>query len=296
MEVIQMKQRVFWTGMLCMAMLPGWVSAEVRDFTTRDGQTVKGEIQEYSLKTDKVTIRQGKGKSVQLKAAALSDNDFIYVRDWDAVRRFAQNTDFRIYLNDAVSMNKWTKYIWRRPPGKVEPYITWKTDFNRLSYQIKFENQTEYDLENVEIKYCIFYRQERMDYRIEEKVNDLVVRPCLHRFAIVPDGQNKKFNSRSIVLRRHEIAGAGNNLEYLEGDGRFLKSKLVGMVFRASIKTASGHSTVREIRLPKGLSEEYVWVEPSPENTRWPDDGLDEREETQRPPTLFEEMGGSDDE
>jgi hypothetical protein len=293
-----MKHGILFLVLMSAVFAVGGALAKVREFTTKEGTSIHGEILEYDQKTDSVKFRTDQGKTVQTRAATFLDEDFIYIRDWDAVQRFRENTNFRIYLNDAASENKWTKYSWFCYVGKIEPVHTYTTDFNRMAYEIKFDNQTGYDLENVDIKYCIFYEQERLDHLIEEKVADLMVRPALHHFTIVPDGMNKKFTSSSVVLRRKEIVM--NNqfrfLDYLEGEGRFLKSRMVGMIFRATLNTASGPSVMREIRLPKDLPDDYAWVEPTEDNTVWSDDDLDEREDTRKPPTEFEEMGGSDDE
>ncbi|VGO14781.1 hypothetical protein PDESU_03350 [Pontiella desulfatans] len=288
-----MNRFLLFEALLCFGLTVVAADAEVRDFRTQDGKSVRGEIESYKLQTDKLAIKTEGGKTVQLKADDLVDDDYVYVRDWDSVRLFSQNTHFRMYFNGPESLNKWSKILWRRPPGNVEAQQTYKIDHNRLGYEIKFDNQTGYDLENVELKYNLFYMQERMDYRVEEKVPDIVVRPCLERYAIVPSGKNNKFASKTIVLRRKEIAGAGTKLRYLEGEGRFLKSEMIGAIFRATITTRSGLSTVREIRMPKDLSEEYVWVEPTAENIVWADDSLDEREDVRRPPTLWVELGGS---
>ena len=290
-----MRRLILFFSLLCAIFVSGRAVAEVREFTSKGGKVTFGEIVDYNVKSDAVKIKTDQGKTVQTKASTFVDEDFMYIRDWDAVRLFSRNEKFRIYLNDAVSKNKWTKNRWRRNPGKLAPQLTHTTDFNRMAYEIKFENQTGYDLENVEIKYCIYYEQERVDPFIEEKVTDLVVRPSLHYFTIIPDGLNKKFNSNSIILRRKEMH-PWTRFHYLEGERRFFRSKLIGMVFRSSITTLSGQTAVREIRLPKDLSEEYVWVEPTKENTVWPDDALDERDVIAKPPTPFEEMGGKEEE
>jgi hypothetical protein len=290
-----MKRLVLFFSLLSMVLVSSRAVAEVREFTTKDGKAVFGEIIDYDAKTDAVKIKTDQGKTVKTKASTFLDEDFIYIRDWDAVRLFSQNENFRIYLNDYTSKNKWTKYLWESRPGKLQPIHIFTIDYNRLGYELKFDNQSGYDLENVDIKYCIYYEQERMDYTIEEKVTDLVVRPSVRHFSIIPDRLNKKFDSNSIVLRRKQIGSGGGRLRYLLDGGYIIRNKMIGMIFRASITTLSGQTTVRELRLPRDLSEEYVWVEPTPENTVWPDDDLDESEDTQKPPTQFELEGGSDD-
>jgi hypothetical protein len=292
-----MKRLVLFFSLLSMVLVSSRAVAEVREFTTNDGKAIFGEITDYDAKTDAVKIKTDQGKTIQTKASSFLDEDFMYIRDWDTVRLFSQNVNFRIYLNGPESLNKWAKFRWLERPGKVQPSKTHEIFLNRMGYEIKFSNETGYDLENVEIKYCIFYNQERLDWATEKKVTDLKVRPSVHRYAIVPEGINKKFSSNSIVLRRKEIQGSNQNnrFYFLEGEGRRIKSELIGIVFRAEIITATGHSAVREIRMPKDLSEKYVWVEPTEENTVWPDDELDEREDTKKPPTPFEAEGGLED-
>jgi len=130
--------------------------AEVREFTKKDGEAVFGEIIDYNPQTDKVKIRTDNRKMIQMKAASFRDEDFIYIRDWDAVRLFSNNNNFRIYLSGPESKNKWTKYLWRRYVGKIEPTHTYTIDFNKMGYTIKFENQTGYDLENVATQILYF--------------------------------------------------------------------------------------------------------------------------------------------
>ena len=255
--------------------------AAPRTFTTITGGTISGEILDYNVKSDVVKIKNGSGETVQTKADTFRDEDFKFVREWDAIRFFPKNTHFRMYPTEFESKNKWLKVYWRRPPGQVQPYETSRTYFNRMGNSIKFENKTGYDLEGVAIKYCIFYVQERRDWKTETKVEDIVVRPSIHSFSILPDGVQKKFELNSIVLRNSQapLSDANQRLRYLDGDGRFLKSRMIGMILRATINTPTGQSAVREIRMPKNLSEEYVWVEPTSINTDWPDDNLDESDD-----------------
>jgi hypothetical protein len=278
--------------LLCMVGMSWEGYAEMREFTTKDGETIYGEVIDYDLATDKVKIKTDRGRIIQNRASEYLGEDTVYIQDWDAVRRFPDNNYFRIYLSEPMSKNRWTKYVWRRNPGKQEPSLTWITDFERFGYEIKYDNQTGYDLENVEFKYCIFYRQEQFDWRAEEKAVDTVVRPCVKRFNIVPDGTSQKMDLNTVVLRNKERVVGSTTLTHWEGEGRFFKADLLGMVFRASITTLSGQTAVREIRVPDDLSEEYAWVEPTEENTSWPDDDLIERNDTEKPLTPWEEAGG----
>ncbi len=285
-----MKRLVVYALLLLSAVS---ASAQEREFVTLDGNRILGVIASYDMGSDMVTIETFGKKKVSMKAANFRDEDFIFIRDWDAVRLFSQNTHFRMYVDGPLTRAKFTKYLWRRPPGKIEPYVTFSIDHERVGYDVKIDNMTGYDLENVEFKYCIYYEQERMDSVKEEKVADLVVRPSVVKYAIMPNASQKRFESNTVVLRHKEFQHPGN-FDYLAGDGRFLRKRMIGMVLRVSMKTKSGQAAVREIRMPKDLSEEYAWVEPTPENTVWPDDALDDKEDTRKPPTFFEEMGGKE--
>jgi hypothetical protein len=290
-----MKCLTLFVCMLSVVLVAASCFAETYEFVTKDGTSVFGELKDYNIDTDLVQIKTDQGKTVQSKASSFRNEDFIYIRDWDAVRRFADNNYFRIYLSFPISRNKWDKYAWRENPGKVQPSNIRIDHFERKGYELKFDNKTGYDLENVEIKYCLFYEQEILNHEIEKKEPHIICRPSIHKFAIVPDDLNKKWDSNSIVMREKEIAQAGSNLRYLRGDGRFLEHKFIGMIFRAKITTMSGQSTEREMRRPLDLSEEFVWVEPTEENTAWTDDDLDEKQDTYKPMTMFEKMGGRED-
>ena len=105
-----------WT-LFALLLLPVVASAAEREFATLDGNRILGEIDSYDLKSDMVTIQTFGKKKVSMKASTLRDEDFKFIRDWDASRLFMQNTHFRMYIDGPQTRAKFTKYLWRRPPG-----------------------------------------------------------------------------------------------------------------------------------------------------------------------------------
>ena len=275
------------------------VTATARIFNLMNGDQIEGMVQDYDMRSDRVTFNSASGRTT-VKADDLDNDSYRYVREWDALKKFSNPDNFRITLYDPEKLNTWEKFIWLRNPGKVEPYKTHEISLTRIGHDLKMINETGHDLENVRIKYCLFYNQDRMDHFKEEKVTDIIVRPCIDEITIFPNELTDRRTLKSIVLRDVEImytrtSGGGGWVEvkeYLEGDGVSLRSDFIGAIVRVEMESLDGNIIMHEKRYPKDLSEDYAWIEPSENNTYWEDDNISEVTDTYKPPTPFEEMGG----
>ena len=142
-----------------------------------------------------------------------------------------------------------------------------------------------------------------MDHSLEERVTDVVVRSCLEKYSIFPNESTDRRALKSIVLRDVEIIYVKTSglywtevKEYLEGDGRFLRSDFIGAILRVEMEDPDGNIVSHENRYPKDLSSTYEWVEPTESNAYWDDDYIEDITDTYKPPTPFEEMGGVEEE
>ena len=288
--------RFIFIALICFFLA---VTAAGRTFDLVNGEQIEGMVQDYDMRSDRVTFNTASGR-LTIKADDLDDDSYRYVREWDALRKFSNPDNFRITLYDPEKLNTWEKFIWLRNPGKVEPYKTHEISLTRIGHDLKMINETGHDLENVRIKYCLFYNQDRMDHFKEEKVTDIIVRPCIDEITIFPNELTDRRTLKSIVLRDVEImytrtSGGGGWVEvkeYLEGDGVSLRSDFIGAIVRVEMESLDGNIIMHEKRYPKDLSEDYAWIEPSENNTYWEDDNISEVTDTYKPPTPFEEMGG----
>lgn len=279
------------------------VTATARIFNLMNGDQIEGMVQDYDMRSDRVTFNSASGRTT-VKADDLDNDSYRYVREWDALKKFSNPDNFRITLYDPEKLNTWEKFIWLRNPGKVEPYKTHEISLTRIGHDLKMINETGHDLENVRIKYCLFYNQDRMDHFKEEKVTDIIVRPCIDEITIFPNELTDRRTLKSIVLRDVEImytrtSGGGGWVEvkeYLEGDGVSLRSDFIGAIVRVEMESLDGNIIMHEKRYPKDLSEDYAWIEPSENNTYWEDDNISEVTDIYKPPTPFEEMGGVEEE
>ena len=279
------------------------VTATARIFNLMNGDQIEGMVQDYDMRSDRVTFNSASGRTT-VKADDLDNDSYRYVREWDALKKFSNPDNFRITLYDPEKLNTWLKYIWLRNPGKVEPYKTHEISLTRIGHDLKMINETGHDLEDVRIKYCLFYNQDRMDHFKEEKVTDIIVRPCIDEITIFPNELTDRRTLKSIVLRDVEImytrtSGGGGWVEvkeYLEGDGVSLRSDFIGAIVRVEMESLDGNIIMHEKRYPKDLSEDYAWIEPSENNTYWEDDNISEVTDIYKPPTPFEEMGGVEEE
>lgn len=292
--------RLFFIS-LCF-LLAGEVCAKITTLTLTNGERVSCTLIDYQLKTDAVTVRGEDGKNRRLKGIQLDDDSFRAVRDWDAVRQFNNPEKFRVYVNEPTKVNSWIKYLWYRPPGKVQPGKTYEIDFERWAYELRMDNRTGYDLENVELVYNVYYNQMRMDWTVEERATDTITRPCREAYAILPNEMMEQVTLKSVVLRNKEIMydpyggqWRADILEYLQEDNRFLRAEFLGMVLQIKFTDAQGRVHVRENRYPDELANDIAWVEPTEENVVWEDDFIDEKTDISTPPTRFEEMGGVDE-
>jgi len=288
--------RFIFVALICFFLA---VTAAGRTFDLVNGDQIEGIVQDYDMRSDRVTFNTASGR-LTIKADDLDDDSYRHVREWDALRKFSNPDNFRIILYDPEKLNTWLKYIWLRNPGKVEPYKTHEISLTRIGHDLKMINETGHDLEDVRIKYCLFYNQDRMDHFKEEKVTDIIVRPCIDEITIFPNELTDRRTLKSIVLRDVEImytrtSGGGGWVEvkeYLEGDGVSLRSNFIGAIVRVEMESLDGNIIMHEKRYPKDLSEDYAWIEPSENNTYWEDDNISEVTDTYKPPTPFEEMGG----
>ena len=276
--------------------------ANITSLTLTNGDRIPCSLVDYQLNTDVVTVRAEDGKTRRLKGAQLDDDSFRAVRDWDAIRQFNNPEKFRVYVNGPNELNSWIKYLWYRPPGKVQPGKTYEIDFERWAYELKMDNRTGYDLENIELVYNVYYNQMRMDWTVEERVTDVIVRPCRETYAILPNELSEQVMLKSVVLRDKEIMydpyggqWRADILEYLQADNRFLRAEFLGMALQIKLTDAQGQVHVREGRYPDELAADLVWTEPTEENVVWADDFIDEQTDISTPPTRFEEMGGADE-
>ena len=277
--------------------------SSARTFTLMDGTSLEGKIQDYDIRSDKVIILTKTGRK-SINADLLNNESYKFVRNWDAVRQFQNPDKFRITMYGPDKLSTWLKNIWLRNPGKVDPWLTHEISLTRIGYDLKLINETGHDLENLKVKYCLFYKQDRMDHQIEERVTDIVVRPCIDEYNIFPNESTERYTLKSVVLRDVEIiyvrtSGGGGWVEikeYLEGDGRFLRSDFIGAILRVEMQALDGNVVSHENKYPKDLSEEYQWLEPTNENIYWEDDYIKDVSDTVKPPTPYEEMGGVEEE
>jgi hypothetical protein len=255
-------------------------------------------IVDYQTRSDVLTFRSTDGKQARFKGAQLGDDSFKYVRAWAAAEAFKDPAKFRVYVYGPASVKSWIKRIWRRPPGKVDPHSTYEIKFERIGYDLKYDNQTGFDLENVRIKYCLFYDQARFDWHQEVRAVDLITRPCLEELTIVPDEATEKMSLKTIVLRNKEHMYRNDGwmlVKCKQDEKRFFPANFIGMILRIEMMDADGEVVLREMRYPAELSTTYAWVEPTDENLDWADDQLDEKTDIAKPPTHFEEMGGTEE-
>ena len=112
------------------------VTANARTFNLMNGDQIEGMVQDYDMRSDRVTFKTASGRST-VKADDLDNDSYRYVREWDALRKFSNPDNFRITLYDPEKLNTWLKHIWLRNPGKAEPWKTHEISLTRIGHDLK---------------------------------------------------------------------------------------------------------------------------------------------------------------
>ncbi len=79
-------------------------AATARTFNLMDGDVINGEVQDYDIRSDRVTFKTANGRST-VKADDLDNDSYRYVREWDALRQFSNPDNCRITLYDPEKLN-----------------------------------------------------------------------------------------------------------------------------------------------------------------------------------------------
>lgn len=242
-----------WVMMVVLA----WglqVSAEYRDFMSTDGKAIRGKVLRVDGAKNTVTIERDNGRSATVPISVFSDADKDYIREWMRFEGVRSTSKLKISC-DRRTIKNWDKEqlgTIRYTNGSVEKdQVVGKYDYKSIGYDVKLKNNNSYDLNELTLKYCIFYEQD------ESK------------------GPLKGVKSGSIDLgtlksRKEETVSMDPVVVFkYESDSSFirpvvLKGEVKGACFRIYTKDNEGQSIVlREVSVPDSLMKSHAWRDSS---------------------------------
>jgi hypothetical protein len=251
----KMKTRSMIVGVLLMVLNAG-ATTQYRDFMDTKGRTIRARILSYEARTQKVKIERDNGSAATVPISIFSDEDQKFIEKWlqhEGVRSAAKLKVICARKN-VKSWNKERLGTINYTGGESEHnQVVGKTDYDEIAYEIEFNNRNKYPLKGLTLEYCIYYEQ-------EISPRDENPRPgVLHDSASLAEiaGQSKfKFSTKSVTIFKDESDSSFLN-------ARVLKGKVLGIIYRLSVKEGDKELLLRSESYPKNLMKSVVWSEHS---------------------------------
>ena len=220
------------------------VKAEVHEFSTPDGKTVKAEIIGFNAKLGKVELKREGGKRVKVKPAIFVQADQAYIQEWAALDGFRNPSSFKVECRKKT-VEKW------KEDGSVH-----EVKYERKQYEVKIENRTSTPIEGLAVECRIYYEQEKSRPG-QSKTTLKLDKPGKLDLTHLRTKETRTLKTDSIVLESRSF----NSVDYYyeQGDPQNTEGKLKGIWLRITAKTSGGQTAVRNIYEPASIEGKFRW-------------------------------------
>jgi len=212
-----------------------WAETECRIFTDVKGRCVTGRLVDIDAIRGTVTIRRGDQKECCVSMAMFSEADQQYFQKTilaEPIRITATLVDFR------------TRGVFDK---RYQP-----ENIKSLGYNVVLLNRLNSELKNIEVEYCIFYRQEKR-MRTKRTATDGILCGGWD-IQSLNAGEKRALRSDTVWIYDEPCAvslfGVGG-----EGEGEVL-----GIWLRVSSTVPTGESRSMEFCSPAGLAGRREWT------------------------------------
>ncbi len=214
---------------LClMSTLPARSDGPYRTFTNTQERTFDGRILAFNAIDEAVSIERSDGKTGQMPLSMFSEGDRQYIRDWGVTNDFFHGIKIGTLLRSSTASVEETDLT--DVTKQVKDY----------RYDVQLRNTSTTAFKEIDIDYCIFYRQgERDGYTTiyDEgicygKVSDL---------PLAPD-ESKLLETKSVRLY------SASGYQTMFGTIEMSDAEIRGIWLRMVIKGPSGKKIMREYR------------------------------------------------
>lgn len=221
----------------CCTVLGLQTFGETRIFTDAQGRNIEAELEKFEESSSTVTIqRAGSRQSKRVPLSVFSDKDQAYIRDWGRLQAL-NDSRFKAVISKSSKRDSQKSYGTSASTEVVTDHC----------FNIRFENGTKNNLENMELEYVIFYEQEqhvgRNSYKSEAKSGTLYKKETI----TVPARKNVEFTSEKVTLyewKAYSLAPIAADIE--------------GIRLRLTLTSAGGAKMTREFAYPSKLK--YPWT------------------------------------
>jgi len=243
-----------------VAMVSGVRAAtQYRDFTSAEGKTIRGAIKAYDARTKTVTIERDNRRTSKVPITVFSEVDQAYILEWDASKGFSSASLLKISCDSKVVEEREEKEVGdiTYVSGDVEKdFEKTVTTFERIAYEIQFQNMNKSELKDIRMEYQIYYEQSEL---VWEKKPEAKQKHFTGKMAIpaLPGNSKTPITTESVEIHEDSV----NPVPQAGGDQRRGgKGDVHGIRARLYMKMASGQEMMREFQYPDSLSEKkFPW-------------------------------------
>ena len=253
-----MKRLVLCIGVLAMAFGAS-AGTKYRDFTSMEGKTIKAAVKSYDAQKKMVTMERDNRKIMTVSITVFSEADQTYILEWDASKAFSSASLLKISCDDKVVEKRKEKELEdiTYTSGQVEKdFEKTVTTFERIAFEVGFQNQNKSELKDIRIEYQIYYEQSEL---VWEKKPEVEQKQFSGKMAIptLPGKSKTSVTTKSVEIHEDSI----NPVPVAGGDQRRGgKGDVHGIRIRLYIKMPSGTEIMREFSSPEKLSEKkFPW-------------------------------------
>ncbi len=209
-------------------------SKDFRDYETASGQMISGRVVKFDAKTEEVMFLRAEDRQLlQANLRAFSESERTFIRDWSVANEF---------LN---GLNIFGKLYWEKNKDLSDQ----KRLVQTVGYEVLFESTKGYPFGEVEVEYCIYYKQGRINGKkmyLDHGVchgNGMVKLETVQQKDIL---QTQTF-TLYFLRGSYTLFGSANNVE----------GAVEGIWVRAQVLLPSGQACYREYR--SATDEDWKW-------------------------------------
>ena len=246
---------------ICLvAMISGVHAAtQYRDFTSADGKTIRGAIKAYDASTKTVTIERDNKRTSKVPITIFSEADQAYILEWDASKGFSSKNLLKISCDDRQiekRKEEATEDIHYTEGEVLKDFLMTVTTFERIAYEIQFQNMNKSELKDIRMEYRIYYEQSEISYGEKPEAEQEVLAEEV-AIPALPGKSKTVVTTKPIEIHEDSI----NPRPIAGGDPRIGgEGEIHGIRARLYMKMPSGQEIMREFHHPDSLSEKkFPW-------------------------------------
>jgi hypothetical protein len=249
-------------GILCLG---AQAADEFHMFTDTQGRTIELKLIKFDSEHGRISVERKDGRRLTVNLDNFCEADHDYVQQWFIANELLSERNLKIGCDDkVVSKRKETVTGMQASSSgsQLKEVEIGEKKYEKIAYEITFENKTSEPIENARLEYRIYYEQtERgVDQDSEQKVfrGETVL-------ALLAPGSSSEFMTEAVEIFNDNLSALnvitldekGNEssgaLEEGEGEIHGIRGRLI-------VPLASGENLIREFHHPSSLSEkQYPW-------------------------------------